>query len=354
MSSQGLELILNPSTGTPIGGANNAIIKNDFGSLYLYSSNLNGISIASGTGAVGIGTSTLYTSNMLTVQGNTVINGTLTASNLNILGTTEIVNAYESHSSNLVINNLGTGPALSVTQSESTSQPLASFYAGGVPSLFMNSSGSVGIGTTNPAYALDVSGSVNVSGRITTSTNTSYFGPSISVPVVNWMGAIFGGYGTTDLIVCGGSSGGGATIGAHNSTLTAWAPIYINNVVNVNYSDSNLKTNIQLANKTMCYDTIKALPLVRFNYNSNIVPDLIGQDKTLTGVLAQDLEKVFPKSVYTLDSGSNIYPTDGTKGINTDQVFYTMIGAVQQLMGVVEEQKICIDRLTSNVALLMG
>ena len=76
--------------------------------------------------------------------------GMLYASNLSVLGSTEIVNAYESHSSNLVITNLGTGPALSVTQTESGSaQPVAAFYAGlsaTNPAVLINSTGQVAIG----------------------------------------------------------------------------------------------------------------------------------------------------------------------------------------------------------------
>ena len=87
-----------------------------------------------------------------------------------MLGSTEIVNAYESHSSNLVITNLGTGPALSVTQTESGSaQPVAAFYAGiGAtnPAVLINSTGQVAIEKPTASCSLDVSGSLLLSGTV--------------------------------------------------------------------------------------------------------------------------------------------------------------------------------------------
>jgi len=153
--SSGLELILNASTGTPVGGVNTARVQNDIGDLCLWSSNFAGMRIAAGTGNV-------------SVSGALNVTGQLTASNVSVLGTTEIINAYETHSSNVVINNYGTGPALSVTQTETTAQPVAAFYAGSSNALFVTSAGQVGIGKSTASYALDVSGSVNVSGTITT------------------------------------------------------------------------------------------------------------------------------------------------------------------------------------------
>jgi len=157
--SSGLELILNASTGTPVGGVNTARVQNDVGDLCLWSSNFAGMRISAGTGNVAM-------------TGTLSVAGQLTASNVSVLGTTEIINAYETHSSNVVINNYGTGPALAVMQTETTAQPVAAFYAGSNAALMVTSAGQVGIGKSTAAYALDVSGSVNVSGAITVSGTT--------------------------------------------------------------------------------------------------------------------------------------------------------------------------------------
>ena len=175
-----------------------------------------------------------------------------------------------------------------------------------------------------------------------------------SLSPTSWISGTFGQSGVNTQVVVGAgvNSSTGAQIGGHNSALTAWTVLYVNNPVNTSFSDERVKENIVAADNQICYDSIKSLPLVRFNYNSNIVPGLITQDGTLTGILAQDLENVFPKSVYVMDSCSNTYATDGMKSINMDQVYYTMIGAVQKLMDIVETQQGKIDVLTSNVAAL--
>lgn len=201
----GLELILNNSTTTGVpGGFNTGRVQNDIGDLCLWSSNLNGIRVTSGNGYVGIGTAatstyaldvsgnarisglTTFTSNVgvgktsptvaLDVSGSAAVSGALTvqgtlyASNVSVLGTTQIINAYETHSSNVVITNYGTGPGLTVTQAETTAQPVAAFYAGigsANAALLVNNAGQVAIGKNTAAYALDVSGSVTVSGTLT-------------------------------------------------------------------------------------------------------------------------------------------------------------------------------------------
>ena len=52
------------------------------------------------------------------ISGALAVNGMLYASNISVLGSFETVRAYETHSSNVVIDSLGTGPALRVTQTE--------------------------------------------------------------------------------------------------------------------------------------------------------------------------------------------------------------------------------------------
>jgi len=90
-----------------------------------------------------------------------VVSGPLACSNLAILGTLETVNAFVTNSSNVVIANYGTGPALSVTQTETFgAQPVASFYAGSNVALLVTGAGALAVGQTTAAagVALDVSG----------------------------------------------------------------------------------------------------------------------------------------------------------------------------------------------------
>ena len=82
------------------------------------------------------------------ITGPLAVVGTLYASNLSVLGSYETVRAYETHSSNVVIESLGTGPALRVTQTEGGvlgAQPCAEFYNGADPALIIDWSGGVAI-----------------------------------------------------------------------------------------------------------------------------------------------------------------------------------------------------------------
>jgi len=97
-----------------------------------------------------------------------IVSGTLGVSNLNVLGTFMTVNATEVVSSNMVVSNFGTGPALSVTQSETGvfgAQPVATFNAGSNVGLVVTNSGGVAVGKSTASYALDVSGDIATSGK---------------------------------------------------------------------------------------------------------------------------------------------------------------------------------------------
>ena len=213
------------------------------------------------------------------------------------------------------------------------------------------------------ATSLSINGNGNFNGAITAQSAYSQFGgaqtdnQTIGASFYNnfggWIGATFGSTsGSSDRVVIGSLSGYGAGIGSHNYNLTAWSTLFTFNAANYGVSDSNVKTHIVSADVAICYETIKSLPLVRFSYNSNVVPDLIGNDKTLTGVLAQDLQTYFPKSVKVMSNSSNATTSNCVTQpdfltVNHDQLYFTLIGAVQKLMGTVEA-------LTSNVAALMA
>ena len=101
------------------------------------------------------------------ISGPLAVNGMLYASNISVLGSFETVRAYETHSSNVVIDSLGTGPALRVVQSEGGAlgaQPVAEFYNSGDPALIIDWTGAVAINRPTAGYELDVSGVVHASG----------------------------------------------------------------------------------------------------------------------------------------------------------------------------------------------
>lgn len=102
-------------------------------------------------GNLGIGTTTPITK--LHVEGNVYANGTVTASNLIILGESVTLNTVTSNTERIVIKNDGTGPALQVIQTGA--EPVAEFYdnESGI-TLYVGNDGLIGIGTTMPTVSL--------------------------------------------------------------------------------------------------------------------------------------------------------------------------------------------------------
>ena len=62
-------------------------------------------------------------------------------------------------------------------------------------------------------------------------------------------------------------------------------------------SDSRLKTNITQANLDTCYNTIKSIPLKRYTWRDDIYTTEQVPDRSKLGWIAQDVEQVIPKAV---------------------------------------------------------
>lgn len=132
--------------------------------------------------------------------------------------------------------------------------------------------------------------------------------------------------------------------------------------------DERLKENIVRADTGICYDIVKGLPVKRFNYKKEFKPNEI--DRTKTGFIAQDVQQFFKNSVVKgsefirqLDENDNPitittygedgdevvqevgYTIDDALHLNDDQLLPTLWGAVQQLIGIVEEQQKQINEL---------
>ncbi len=161
--------------------------------------------------------------------------------------------------------------------------------------------------------------------------------------------------------IFGGSRGGlkiahtlelGAT-SAWKTSGTAWSTT----------SDSRLKENIITASLDICYDTIKTLPLKRFNYVDKYTQNPIG-DRTQLGWIAQDVRSLLPKAVVsssfttwvdysgeTITGSNNTLITSGSRvqdvlagseviddilTLDSDQIIKMMYGAIQKLQAKVE------------------
>ena len=132
------------------------------------------------------------------------VDGTVRASNLEVLGDYVTLNTITSNTEQMVIENNGTGPGLKVTQTGM--QPIADFYDdGGVLAMRIADGGNVGIGTLVPRFNLDVSGNINFTGTLT-SNQQPYLGIGDSIPV----GTILPYYSSTltdaSYLICDGAT----------------------------------------------------------------------------------------------------------------------------------------------------
>ena len=84
-------------------------------------------------------------------------------------------------------------------------------------------------------------------------------------------------------------------------------------------SDARIKTNIQTANLQRCSEIIDALDLKYFKWA------IQSDDKHALGWIAQDVEKIFPKSVES-------DPVTGTKILNSDQLIKVMYGSLKNMI----------------------
>jgi len=116
-------------------------------------------------------------------------------------------------------------------------------------------------------------------------------------------------------------------------------------------SDERIKTDIEDANTAICYETLQSLGLKRFRYNPDVVPTLAAtQDTHRLGLLAQDVQKILPKSTMTMeDRESGI---QDLLSINPDQILWTMFGALQELQKRLTTRDAKLEALEARLAAL--
>ena len=131
---------------------------------------------------------------------------------------------------------------------------------------------------------------------------------------------------------CNGSNGNVTNYG----NLTVQGSFY-------NNSDKRLKSNIQEADYVSAYDGIKSLPSNSFTFHRNDSPKEIDY-----GIIADNLQEIFPKLVQTLQD-ETITDAEGNPINNVKQ--YDVPGLVHVLLAAFKHSQSLIDTLTAKVNL---
>ena len=327
------------------------------------------------TGRVGIGTATpAYT---LDILGSNRVRTDYDA--LTIQGTSILSSLYINFQKPGMVAQLGWFGNFSqgVTYSSifgmySPANTSIAFYTGSAtPSIFCSTnSGNVGIGTATPAYKLDVNGATRFSGIVTIPSTTTANSSRIDFPATSFS------------LVCGTSTlvgtnevvnkcqimtyTGAALISAFTVGTDRTKLIGINNCNDPQYtldvngsthqsnnlttwgvtSDQRIKTNIEFANLDICYSSIQALTLRRYEYDSNLFPNR--EDKHVIGLIAQEVQPIFPKAVTQTSS----LGFSDLLGIDYDQLYMGNLGATKKLMELVEQQGSTIQGIQQQLSTL--
>ena len=137
-------------------------------------------------------------------------------------------------------------------------------------------------------------------------------------------------------------------------------------------SDERIKEEIELADLDLCYQAVKNIPLKRFKWKDEVYTAEQVTDRRKLGWIAQDVEAIFPKAVGThefkynqvfeetiipaveeeLDADGNVITPaqperieqelisedviEDCRDLNSDQIYAAMYGAIQKLMVKVE------------------
>jgi hypothetical protein len=114
-------------------------------------------------------------------------------------------------------------------------------------------------------------------------------------------------------------------------------------------SDQRIKQNIEDVDPVKCMDTISAIRMRRYEINSEITKNAF-QDRHQVGVIAQELETVLPKAIYNEER----FGIPDFKMVDKDQIYMTLVGAVQQLIKDNATQKQQIKDLIATTAILQA
>ena len=181
----------------------------------------------------------------------------------------------------------------------------------------VSSTGNVGINNTNPTYKLDVVGTVKFTNNSKSFTfDGTNLNPSTS--------------GTIDI-------GGSSNFWYHLYSMYgyfSYAPVVI--------SDINIKTNV--TGLTGMMDKIKLLNPVSYKLRSDISAIAVDKSNNYTqfGLIAQELQQIFPDMVSTSDNG--------VLGVRYTELIPVLIQAIKEQQTQIEDLNARIQKLESSLS----
>jgi hypothetical protein len=97
-------------------------------------------------------------------------------------------------------------------------------------------------------------------------------------------------------------------------------------------SDLRLKADIEPADLDKCLETIESIPLKHYRWKDSVYDNKQINDRSQLGWIAQDVEKVLPKSVTVANVFPSVVPDGSCRQLNNDQIIANMYGALQKLI----------------------
>lgn len=324
---------------------------------FIYSSTLNKWILAGGGGQVADNlTSTSITASLSANMGRALRNANAIGENALISNTTGQYNTAFGISA---LQKNTTGPQntavgfMGMQENLSGGQNIAI----GTYTLISNTSGSSNIAIGNSALPNNTQGNGNTAvgaGNVLLFNATANYNTAVGYSAAT-MDSSANSYSNSTCIGANSYISGSNQVSLGNNQITQ---LRCNVQTISSLSDSRLKEDIERADTKLCLEAVKNLPITRYKYKDFVGTKL---DKHVTGWMADDVEKVFPKAVQLTDEQypmldengqrimENIERPDGTteerpkmftlkdvKSITMTEALPTLWGAVQALLQRVE------------------
>jgi hypothetical protein len=135
-----------------------------------------------------------------------------------------------------------------------------------------------------------------------------------------------------------GNVGIGTTIPAYQLELSQNSGAKPASTLWTTTSDRRIKTNIQMVPLQECIDLINGLKIRSFGYHPVYAAQCMLPDEERYGLIAQEVEQIAPycvrtqpKAVYTHPQTGEVYEVENLKVLDADELSYAMMGSVQYL-----------------------